>query len=114
MIWTDTDTEAVQDKNSALPTLTSPSTPSNRATGSRSTKIGASNHISPQNSSPDVGLKLPGFSSPHEARSVKNSNSRLVKDLAARIALHCPPAHNWQTRRRDLQDTVRTPAVTAT
>eukprot|EP00892_Ulva_mutabilis_P005870 jgi/Ulvmu1/3655/UM017_0069.1 len=99
--------EVVQDKNSALPALTSPSTPSNRATGSRSTKIGASNHISPQNLSPDVGLKLPGFSSPHEARSVKNSNSRLVKDLAARIALHCPPAHNWQTRRRDLQDTVR-------
>lgn len=55
----------------------------------------------------EAGLKLPGFISPHEARSVKNSSSRLVKEMAARISLHCPPAHNWQTRRKDLQHSVR-------
>lgn len=58
-------------------------------------------------SSSEVDLKLPAFHSPHEARSVMNSSSRLVKDLATRISMHCPPAHNWETRRKDLQDSVR-------
>lgn len=48
------------------------------------------------------------YRSPHEAKSISGSNSRLVKGLAARIQLHCAPNHNWESRRKDLRDSVRT------
>lgn len=95
-----------RDATPALPLLQTPSMASARDTNPKHPRVISKTQVKSGDAPLDVGLKLPGFYSPHEARSVKNSNSRLVKDLADRIALHCPPAHNWQTRRRDLQESV--------
>jgi hypothetical protein len=56
---------------------------------------------------PKPSERVPAFRSPHEAKSISCSNSRLIKGLAERIQLHCAPTHNWESRRKDLRDSVR-------
>lgn len=52
-------------------------------------------------------VRMPMHRSPHEAKTISASNSRLIKGLSARIQLHCAPTHNWESRRKDLRDSVR-------
>lgn len=56
----------------------------------------------------NMPIRMQKYRSPHEARSISGSNSRLIKGLAARIQLHCAPTHNWESRRKDLRASVRT------
>ena len=56
---------------------------------------------------PASSARMQVYRSPHEAKSISGSNSRLIKGLSARIQLHCAPTHNWESRRKDLRDSVR-------
>jgi hypothetical protein len=47
------------------------------------------------------------YRSPHEAYSIQRSNAAVVRRVAERISHHCAPSHNWQTRRQELEDSIR-------
>jgi hypothetical protein len=53
-----------------------------------------------------ASVRIPVYRSPHKAKSISGSTSKVIKGLAARIALHCEPSHNWESRRKDLQESV--------
>jgi hypothetical protein len=46
---------------------------------------------------------LPVFQAPHQSHQLRNSGAKLVRDLTERIEQHCPPSHNWDFRRHELQ-----------
>ena len=50
--------------------------------------------------------RLPLFQPPHLTPQFQHSGAKAVKELAHRISQHCPPAHNWDTRRQELQGAV--------
>ena len=47
------------------------------------------------------------YRSPHESHRFKNSHADVMRRVAQNIAQFCPPAPNWDQRRRDLRDRVR-------
>lgn len=76
-----------------------------RSPARRCTADGTPAFAAPQRRS---AQKLPLFQPPHMTHQFQHSGAKAVKELAHRISQHCPPAHNWDTRRQELQGSVGT------
>jgi hypothetical protein len=46
---------------------------------------------------------LPDFWGPDQSQQLRYSKAKPVRDIIERIKQHCPPSHNWEVRRRELQ-----------
>jgi hypothetical protein len=55
-----------------------------------------------------ASARMPHYRSPHESFHIQHSNAAVVRRVAARIAQHCAPSHNWETRRHELATSIRT------